>query len=233
MTINFNNHFNDLFEAFDAVDANGILTFVADADEIDTDDVKGRYNIARELISSLFYDQPLVTVRLTRVKSFTKEVLVDLGQHSDGTWQVSVNFAKLMLLPGINPTAELDELRRLFEAFRAFMLRDPKHRAIIAVTNEYDSQGRIYGSARLTYQGKATELENQIRHEQEIIDQLISGSPAIQEYLRQVALSLSKLGRYSWSTITEDHLFGYSQGPWLSRQLLPNCQETIMELASL
>jgi hypothetical protein len=209
---------DDLFQAFDEAKDDGILQFVVPGHYLNPEDTKGKHNIARELITGFFYRQQVATVRLKLVKSFIEDVLVELGQTDEGHWVVKMNFAKLMLLPCEKPAEELQELRKLFEACKTFMEKDPTRMGLAQICNERDDHNKVYGSIKLAYRkNEDGSGDESIAQSQATLDALVASSRAIQDYLRQVALALGTMGPYSWTMLDEDHLFGYAKGPWATQ----------------
>jgi hypothetical protein len=207
-----------LFEAFDEAKDDGILKFSVPGHYLHPEDTKGKHNIARELITSFFHRQQVATVRLSLVKSFIEDVLVELGKTDEGHWVVKLNFAKMMLLPCVKPAQELQELRNLFEACKAFMEKDPTRMGLAQICNESDDHNKVYGSIRLAYRNNEDESANEsLAQSQATVDQVVFASPVIQNYLRQVALALGTMGPYSWTILDEDQLFGYGKGPWVTQ----------------
>jgi hypothetical protein len=205
-----------LLDAFDNTAADGTLEFAMPKDAyLDPDEPKTRASIARQLIESFFHGQCLALVRFDLVKSFLKEVLVELSQTDEGHWVVNINFAKLMLLPCEAPAKELAELRTLFAFLKDWMLLDPTRIMSAQICNERDAHSKVYGSIKVHFrENLESTTPNRALEANVKLDELVTGSPLIQAYLRQVALALGKMGPYSWATIQEEQLFGYGRGPW-------------------
>ena len=86
---------------------------------VESADVAGRIHIlcarderirnlaqARELLEFVFMDHSWVTLRLECVKKAIKELDISIDRHGDNP-VVSLNLAKLLLLPAVNSSAEL------------------------------------------------------------------------------------------------------------------------------
>ena len=208
-------HLENLLQAFDHVQEDGTLEFVVPRDYLDPLEFKGRINRGRELIKDFFFGQCVALVRFDLVKSFAKDVILEVSQSTEGHWVVRMNFAKLMLMPGKEPAAELKELRKLFEEVKALMQLDPSRLASAKICNERSRTKKVYGSLQFHYRNeKTSEGPDCTAEAQSRMAGMIANSPIIREYLRQVALALGTMGPWSWAVITEAQLFGAGKGPW-------------------
>lgn len=203
------------------VDTDSLLTIVASADEA------GRINMrcargdnvrnlaeARELLEIAFMEQSLLTIRIEAVKKAISELDIRISQY-EGRPIVSLCLAKLLQLPAVNPAAELAEFEAMLVEMKAFFLARPTQHCSIQICNERDRNRRVYGSIVCRYPDP--ELRQGTCHDTAATQALvarINASPALSHWLRRVALSLQKLGPWSWLLIREDVLFGYGLGPY-------------------
>ncbi len=202
-------------------DTDTLLTIVESAD------VAGRIHIlcasdervsnqaqARELLESVFMDHSWVTLRLECVKKAITELDISIDRHRDNP-VVSLNLAKLLQLPAVNPSAELAEFRNMLEEMKAFYLARPTQKCGIQICNERDRNRKVYGS--ITCLIPDQELLQGCYPDQAATQALtarIDASPALSHWLRHTALTLQKIGPWSWITLREDTFFGPGQGPY-------------------
>lgn len=203
-----------IFSAFDNVDSAGMLTFSRSDRFLDQRRIKGRASVGTECLELFFADQQLALIKVGLVKSFARTVVVRSEKHGDA-WHTTVNFAKMMLLPCNNPAQELSELRKFFELAKTFMEADPSKISTIQICNERDRNRKVYASvncSRCEAGARGRSTTDRVFTAQ--FEALISSSPLLQEYLRQVALTLGRLGPWSWATIRESALYETTKGPW-------------------
>lgn len=145
-----------------------------------------------------------------RSKKGYEQLEVDKLVLPNGDWLVGFNAARFFFLPGDKPTKELKELRAFFAALRLFYEVNASQlsRVAIRLLNERDGNGRVYG--RLACIGGGHEPEGFELSMKEVVD----SSETLTLFMRNCALALSKLGRYSWSDLREEHLFHESEQPW-------------------
>jgi len=202
----------NLFQAFDEADENGAMTFLVHKDDVESASTR-RKDLARAAIQQFFGDQQLVLLRINTVQSSIDDVLVDFDEHDSDHWRVRVHFGKLMQLPAENPAQELRELKELFEECRRFMESNPERVCSVQFLNERTPQGVVFGAVNLICDHRGESTASIVQEAQARVDALVDASPLIQGQLRQVALSLGKIGRYSWATLSEKQLFGGFEGP--------------------
>jgi len=190
---------------------------------IDTADDRGRVHFtarepmrtkeqARDFLGSMFMDFPLLTVRLDSVKKAITEVDLELSPI-EGATVLSVNLAKVLLLPSVSPAAELTEFREMLLAMKAFFEAHETERVDVQIVNNRDRNKRVFGdiSCRVpTDEHKMTSDEAATA----ALNARIEASPALSHWLRQVALSLGRIGPWSWTVIRGDELFGYGESPY-------------------
>ena len=177
---------------------------------------------AREWLETIFMDTPMVTLRQEKVKKAITEIDLELRQTEHGTALV-LNLAKLLRLPAVAPAAELAEFREMLVEMKAFFEAHPQERCNVQLCNNRDNHRRVYGSVCCRvpdgeHKAKADEVATAA------LSARINNSPVLTHWLRELALSLQKIGPWSWSTITEDALFGFCEGPystWLRSQPRP------------
>lgn len=146
----------------------------------------------------------LPTHRSNRVKKFAKDIgaTMDLAGESPG---IALNLPKFMCLPCQDIAQELSEVRGFLEWVKECMASDPSRNIRMQVLNERDEHKKVYGSYRIGD-------EEDVALNQEL-ESRISASPVLQHLVHEVALSLGKLGPYSWMTVTQDALFHHMDEP--------------------
>jgi hypothetical protein len=196
----------NLFTLIDTADDQGRIHFTARREPLRTKEQ------ARDFLGSMFMDFPLLTVRLDSVKKAITEIDLEISGSKDAT-VVSVNLAKVLLLPSASPAAELAEFREMLVAMKAFFEAHETEQVDIQIVNNRDRNKRVFGdvSCRVpTGEHKMTSDEAATA----ALKARIDASPALSHWLRQVALSLGRLGPWSWTVIRSEELFGYGESPY-------------------
>ncbi len=206
--------FDDLdatvFDIIDAADAKGFAGFIRDETWLPRPLPAKTDDVIRELLESVFQPHLLFTLKLSQTKKWVKDIEATRYVQPDGSWVVRLNIARFFLLPGEKPRAELAELRKFFEQMKAFYeLHAQAHRpAAISFMNERDHNKRTYGSIRCSIDD-VEDPETSAR-----LQATIDASPALQHFQREHALSLQKMGPYSWCAVTEEPFFKTLDQPW-------------------
>jgi len=167
----------------------------------------------RKLLTTYFYNYPLLSLKFEQVKGWVKTVEAKGAADDQGNWTIRVNMARLFYLPCENPQAELKQLRALFEAMKPFFEANAHRRADIQICNNRDHNKRVYGAMTCRVEESADRMGKDETFTEALKSQ-IDASPALQYFLRSVALGLQKMGPWSWTILDEDHLFGRNAGPW-------------------
>lgn len=128
-------------------------------------------------------------------------------------YQVSFNLATMLLLPGLNPQAELQELSALFDSLKPFFERWHMNRPWTVVTNNRDRNRRTYGAMECRYKASDTEKTTTAEEETAQLQARIAASPVLSSWLKTFALDLNKLGPWSWGTFTSEHVFDRDEDP--------------------
>ena len=203
-------------------DTTNLVTLIDSADEhgrvcfyIPNNEPVRNKDQAREYLSIVFMHTSAVTVRLDRVKKFITEVDMQLAPAGVNHTALTVNLAKLLLLPSIAPAEELAAYRAMLLELRAFYEAHPTERCSVQVCNNRDRNGRVYGTIACRVPSK-TDEHKVVPDEAatQSVNKRVEGSPALVHWLRQMALALQKRGPWAWAIISEENLFGYSQGPY-------------------
>ncbi|KVP96730.1 hypothetical protein WJ97_12685 [Burkholderia ubonensis] len=212
-----------LLTLVDSADAEGRICLLAQHHEpIRTNEQ------AREWLETIFMDTSMVTLRLEKVKKAITEIDLQLHETEHGTALV-LNLAKLLQLPAAAPAAELAEFREMLVEMKAFFEAHPQERCDIQLANNRDDHRRVYGSVCC----RVPAGENKMQADETATAALtarIDASPALTHWLKHLALSLQKIGPWSWSTIREDALFGDREGPyatWLRTQPRPTVEHRL------
>jgi hypothetical protein len=201
-----------LFELIDLADATGFGTLVIPSYYIGKDLPKVRADALREVLESALYSQPLLTLKLSRLKRWVKDIEASASVGAGGEWHIRLNLARLFLLPGDNPAAELAELRGFFEAMKPFFEANAHRRSDIQLTNNRNRKGAVYGKLSCRVEGK-DHMDADAEHTGKLVA-MVDNSTVLQAFLRNVAMALQRIGPWSWLCLDEDHLYGKYGGPW-------------------
>ena len=203
-------------------DTTNLLTLIESADEHgrvcfhvrNSEPVRNK-DEAREYLLTVFMHNAPVTLRLDRVKKAITEIDLVLAQVDATHTALSVNLAKLLQLPGIAPAEELAAYREMVLEMRTFYEAHPTESCSIQVCNNRDRNGRVFGSIACRVPSK-TEEHRAVPDvaATNALNSRIQGNQALSHWLRQLAMSLQKIGPWSWAIIREENLFGYSAGPY-------------------
>lgn len=175
---------------------------------------------AKEWLLAVFMTPRIVEMRLDVPKKSIEELDLRM-QPVAGRVCLTLNLAKLLQLPGQEPAAELAAYRGMVERMRAFFEAHPAERCSIQICNERDSKRRVYGA--LYCRVPSLEQEDRMAIDDAstaAVSAYVESVPALAQWLRNVALTLQKIGPWASTNITEDDLFGFTVGPY-SR----HCQE--------
>jgi hypothetical protein len=206
---------SNLLTLIDSADEHGRVSFYVRTNET----VRNRAQ-AREYLLTIFIFNAVVTLRLERVKKAISEIDLVIASTPSGHTAVVVNLAKLLQLPGVAPAQELAAYRELVLDMRAFYEAHPTERCSIQVCNNRDHHRRVYGTIACRVPSKTD--ENRVEPDVEatkVLNARIEGNQALTHWLRQMALGLQTIGPWSWSIISEEHLFGYHAGPFAQHLL--------------
>jgi hypothetical protein len=205
-----------LFEILDAAGADGYASFSFSkqyADYVFQDLPKNKGEALRCILESLFRRQPLLTLKLDRLKRWVTDIETTAVTDAEGTLHVRMNLARMFLLPCEKPAEELAELRGFFTAMLPFFEAHAKERSHIQICNNRDRKKAVYASFNCSFEG----AENGMSKDDEVqarLQAMVDASPVLQAFFRNVALALQKIGPWSWVCIDEDSLYGPNQGPW-------------------
>jgi hypothetical protein len=200
----------NLVTLIDSADENGRVCFYIPNNE----PVRNK-DQAREYLSIVFMHNAAVTERLDHVKKFITEIDMELAPAGVNHTALSLNLAKLLLLPSIAPAEELAAYREMLLELRAFYEAHPTEKCSVQVCNERDRNGRVFGTIACRVPSKTEEHKAvQDQAATQSVNARIEGNPALVHWLRQMALALQKRGPWCWAIISEENLFGYSQGPY-------------------
>lgn len=201
-----------LFELIDLADETGFGTLVIPSYYVGKDLPKVRADALREVLERAFYSQPLLTLKLSRLKRWVKDIEASATVGAHGEWHIRLNLARLFLLPCDSPAAELAELRGLFEAMKPFFEANALRRSDIQLTNNRNRRGAVYGNLSCRVEGKDCMDADEAYTKQ--LAEMVANSKALQAFLRNVAMALQRIGPWSWVCLDEDHLYGKYAGPW-------------------
>jgi hypothetical protein len=209
-----------LFTLIASADADGKIVFVAPERRT----LRSKDH-ARDYLAAMFMELPTANLRLDAVKKAITEIDLEMTPVESGT-MLTLNLAKLLLLPAVTPSVELVEFREMLLEMKTFFEAHETERCSIQICNERDRNRRRYGSIAC----RVPAGENKMKPDEDATARLklrIEASPALSHWLRQVALTLGKIGPWSWTHIRENELFGYAQGPYRSwRAKQPRVEST-------
>lgn len=166
----------------------------------------------RELLLNVLYGLHPFTMRFDHVAKWVKEVEAWAKREEDDGWTLRFNVAKLLYLPCEKPTEELAQMRAFLEAMKPFFEEHAGKAARLSIQNNRDRNGKVYGELFLSA-GDSPEAKASCEAHKARLDALIEASPALQHMLRTAALTLQKLGPWSWVNFTEDMLYPPGTGP--------------------
>jgi hypothetical protein len=156
-----------------------------------------------------------------RTKSSFNEAQVEVVPVAGASdFEISVNLARMLMLPGAHPAAELQEYRALMMSLRPFFIEHVGHTPCVKILNERDRNRRTYGSVvAMVGRGNEPFLKKEEGPYQKQLDERLAGSALLQEWLKAYALELNRLGPYSWMNIGAVHVFDYQENPEMLRIL--------------
>jgi hypothetical protein len=205
-----------LFDIIDAADADGYATFTLSKQYVGyvfRDLPKNKNDALRHMLESLFYRQPLLTLKLERLKRWVTDIEASSTTDEAGSVHLRINLARMLLLPCERPATELAELRCFFAALLPFFEAHATERSDFQVCNNRTHNKAVYASFACRVQGKENMMEKDTVF-QPALQAMVDASPTLQYFFRNVALALQKIGPWSWVCLDEDHLYGPNQGPW-------------------
>lgn len=167
----------------------------------------------RKLLEQFFYSQPLLTLKLSKMKKWITDIEATGAADEKGDWTVHFNVARLFYLPCEKPMAELAQLRELFETMKEFFKKNSHRRSDVQICNNRDNNKRVYGAMSCRVEAKKDLMEKDEQFTA-VLQHQIDASSALQFFMKEVALALQKMGPWSWCCIDEDQLFGPHAGPW-------------------
>ncbi|KWU26413.1 hypothetical protein [Burkholderia cenocepacia] len=204
----------------DAADENGRITIsTSHRPHLRRSEFSTRRAFIRAHVTGHFYPIQGFVSRFARVKSsFPEAEVIVAPVPGTNEFDISVNFARMLLLPGVRPAAELKEYREMMMSLRPFYQAFEGRSPCVKIMNERDQNRRTYGVVAFLH-GKddSSSLTREAGIYQKQLDERIASSPALQAWLKAYALDLNRLGRYSWMVVSEDHLFDYDDHPSLLR----------------
>lgn len=153
------------------------------------------------LDSALLWDCPLMECYLDAAKVNLNRIDLSIT-ITDKEQLLRVNLAKLMHLPGNNTQKELLACKAFLEEFVPTMMADQTGRALLVVENNRNHNRKTYGELGF----KATGLSED--EAVKMVDAALAKHGWAQQWLDNLAKDLNKLGPYSWSRITTEHLIG-------------------------
>lgn len=202
-----------LLTLLDAADPAGYAEIAISKNFIFQELPPNKTDALRKLLEGYFYSYPLLTLKFEQFKSWVKTVEAEGSADDEGNWNIRVNLARLFYLPCENPQAELNELRTLFSSMKKFFEANPHRQARIQICNNRDRNKKVYGTMTCLVEASESSMAPDEEFTKMLKDQ-IDASSGLQYFLRSVALSLQKMGPWSWTILDEDHLFGRNAGPW-------------------
>jgi len=204
--------FETPFHFIDDADDEGILRF-SYPKELERDMPTSRRELLQRIMESRFRPVSYMGVRFRRGQKWIDDFEVSAAKAGDGPWECRINLAKAMLLPGEKPQEELAELRGMFEEFREHVKSSGATLGgDVLITNHREPNGRVYGSVtcrNFEGDGRASRCSGPT----EVVAKMIGASSTLQHWVRQVALTLGKIGPHSSWAAGETVLFGQNKGP--------------------
>jgi hypothetical protein len=201
-------------DLIDHADGSGRFTFVSSlhANRFP----EGPASISREDLMSAaelgpFSQMPFVSLKVNASKRAFDELDVQVVGQQQGYFCIDLNLCKLLHLPGIDPRSELAELRALFQSMRRFFEEHSDQRCSIRIVNEHRPL-RAVVACNLPDPERLGFVKPEPIHTERIRLQ-IEQSATLRSWSLEIAKSLNRMGRYSWTHITELALYGPSMAP--------------------
>jgi hypothetical protein len=156
----------------------------------------------------------LFTHHFERNKASLEELEID-AEAEEGTpyHEVSFNMAKMVRLPGLNPEAELRELRELFESFKPFFVKHAAAMPCIGINNNQDDDGHTFGLLEWGLRNATAEETADAQTATAEAMRRVKASPVLDAWLQQLALDLDSIGPYSGYTLADEHFFAFDENP--------------------
>ncbi len=118
-----------------------------------------------------------------------------------------------MLLPGLQPQEELQELARFFTACKEHIASQPaEHSSDVQITNNRDENKRVFGKVACR-RGVGNHQAAEVAQASQRLRALVEESSVLTAWLREVALTLGKVGPWSWWCVTEKQVFAEGERP--------------------
>jgi hypothetical protein len=220
-----------LFTLIDRADADGIYRFQYPT-YLQQYLPKDRHGILRDIMEREMRPAQFVAARIRRGMVWADLFEASVQRGADGQWEGRINMAKALHMPGVEPAKELAALKTLFLAIRSWVAEAPTERRDVQLCNNRDGGGRVYASwsARVTDPNEAGKMSQHASMTAQL-DKLIP-ELELTEWTRQVALSLGKIGPWSWWTIGEEQLYPEGERPLENHRREEHRLKAVAEMAT-
>lgn len=209
---------DNLLDFIDASNDAGVYTFHVPVFSLGFTPGSSQEGKLRGLIAEHFQEQGLFEQKVSRLKRWVTDIEATHKVDAFGTWHVSLNLAKLFLLPGAEPKAELNELRALLVLMKEFFEAHPEARCGVQICNQRDSHRKTYASYECRIGDPVTQRTSLDLEHTERLHERVKASPALTAFMLNAARELQKVGPHAWFTLREEHLYGSGRGPYISRR---------------
>lgn len=173
----------------------------------------------------------LLMHRLRQSKAHAGRVDALVTDTSDRV-TVELDVAKLLCLPGLDPVAELKALDELLTWIATQMIARPAASCCAKFMNSRDDRKRVYGevhfNADASSEGDADDTDALSAE----FTAKVAADPVLAHLVREIALSLGKLGPWSWLPLDEVSFFDQYKAPHFQFQIARARREMAAEQAA-
>lgn len=153
-------------------------------------------------------------VRFERVKSVRKELDIQVTAiPGEDDYIISFNLAAMLGLPGDNVTAEFSELLNFVESWKPFFFEFASSRPMVRFFNNRTRNRKTYGSISFTVRLDGADRNSEAEAYAQAATDVVSQSPVLSHWMRNLALTLNKIGPWSWCTFNAEKLFEPEENP--------------------
>ncbi|WP_144267794.1 hypothetical protein [Comamonas thiooxydans] len=168
-----------------------------------------------ELIKEIYYHKRFVIHRLSVAKVHANRIDAKFtGDINGGT--LTFHLGKLLCLPGLDYVEELGCIRDWLTWLSGAMLENHQYAIVMCIDNNRAKNKSVYGSVRFQANSSIDQGEGAKAQLVETLSEdyarQFHQSAVIAHFVREVALSLGKIGPWSWHSIGEEAFFD-QRGP--------------------
>ena len=210
-----------LFELIDRTDDAGVYRFVYPS-YLEQYLPASRQEMLRNIFERELEPAQFACARMLRGSSWIDQFEASASTNGAGQWEGRLNMARTLHMPGDDPRVDLQTLHTLFTAAKHYVAEAPNERRGLQITNERNRHGKVFGGCSCLRKHPDRDTMAQDTEATARFQGLVNDL-ALQPWLRDVALSLGRLGPHSWWWVGEEQLFPESERPF--RQLAQGARE--------